>query len=311
MNMDSFLNQIKEELEKRMGTNVKIKMQEVRKNNGVIYYGLIMQNPEHNIAPTLYLNHFYELYQQGTGMEEILQGIMDAYKGGEVKESIDMDFFCQFDEVKEKIAYRLINAERNKELLEQIPHILFLDLAICFYYAFSHEKLGEGMILIHNSHMDMWGADTKTLMHLAEENTKQLFPPTVVSMKMLFTELLEEEGAPELYVLTNEKKCQGATAMLYPNILEEMADKLGGSFFILPSSIHEVILLKERGDEKPENLRSMILEANSTQVAVEEVLSDYPYYYDAKEKRVTVLREDLWENQTEKCEFINFSSKRK
>ncbi len=294
--MDSFLNQIREELEKRIGTDVKIKMQEVRKNNNVIYYGLIMQKAEHNIAPTLYLNHFYEMYQQGAGMEEILQRILEAYEGGEVKESIDMDFFCRFDEVKERIAYRLINAERNKELLEQIPHILFLDLAICFYYAFSHERLGEGMILIHNSHMDMWGADTKALKHLAEENTKRLFPPTMVSMKMLFTELLEEEGAPELYVLTNEKKCQGAAAMLYPNILEEMADKLGGNFYILPSSIHEVILLKERGDERAKDLRSMILEANSTQVATEEVLSDYPYYYDAKEKKVTVLREEMCEN---------------
>lgn len=287
MNIDDFLNQMKEELEKKM-PDVQIKIQKVRKNNGVLYYGLIIQKPEHNIAPTLYLNHFYELYQKGMGMDEVLQAVLVAYEGGEVKKSIDMEFFCRFEQVKERIAYRVINAERNKELLEQIPHILFLDLAICFYYAFSHEGLGDGMITIYNSHMEMWGTDTKELMRLAEENTKKLFPPTVVSMKMLLKELAEEEGVQGLYVLTNEKKCQGAVVMLYPDMLKEMAEKLGGSFYILPSSIHEVILLKERGDEKSEDLRSMILEANSTQVAAEEVLSDNPYYYDADKKKVTI-----------------------
>lgn len=292
MDINKFLAEVENKLKEKMNTEVKIKTQKVRKNNNVIYYGLIIQRPEHNIAPTIYLNAFYDMYLSGMDIEEVVNCIIDTYKNGEIKESIDMDFFCNFEEVKDKIAYRLINAERNKELLEQIPHILFMDLAICFYYAFYQKELGEGMILIHNSHMEMWRTNHKELMKLAEENTGRMLPPNIVSMKKLLREMFEESTDPGLYVLTNEKKCQGAAVLLYPHILEEAAEQLGGNFYVLPSSIHEVILLKEQGTENMDSLRDMIREANNTQVAVEEVLSDYPYYYDAQKKKLTIIRED-------------------
>ncbi len=290
MDINNFLTEVEERLKEKMNTDIVIKIQKVRKNNNVIYYGLIIHKPEKNIAPTIYLNAFYDMYISGMDMDDVIQCIMDTYKKGEVKESIDMDFFCNFDAVKERIAYRLINAERNKELLEQIPHILFMDLAICFYYAFYQEELGEGMILIQNTHMEMWGTNHKELMKLAEKNTGRMLPPSIVSMKTLLREMFEESVDPGLYVLTNEKKCQGAAVLLYPHILEEAAEQLGGNFYVLPSSIHEVILLKERGNENPEGLKDMIREANDSQVAMEEVLSDYPYYYDAVDKKLMIIK---------------------
>lgn len=293
MKIEKFVSLIEEKLQQKMGDNVKIRTQKVRKNNNVVYYGVIIQEVGQNIAPTIYVNSFYEMYCGGADMEMVLKGIMDTYENGRVKESIDMEFFCDFDKVKDRIAYRLISAERNKELLEQIPHILFMDLAICFYYAFYQDELGDGMILIHNSHMEMWGTNHRELMKLAEENTKRMFPPCIVSMKELIEELFEKETDPGLYVVTNEKKTQGAVAMLNQELLEQAAEKLGGSFFVLPSSIHEVILLKDRGCEVPQQLREMILEANRTQVAEEEILSDWPYYYDSKEKKLTILNDIL------------------
>ena len=67
-----------------------------------------------------------------------------------------MDFFKDFEKVKDRIVYRLIHAGRNKELLDEIPHIPFWDLAICFSYSFWSEELGDGMILIRNEHMESW-----------------------------------------------------------------------------------------------------------------------------------------------------------
>ena len=291
MDINNFLKEVEVRLKEKMNKDVVIKTQKVRKNNNVIYYGLIIQKPEQNVAPTIYLNAFYDMYESGMDMGDVIQCIMDTYKKGEVKESIDMDFFCNFEAVKERIAYRLINAERNKELLEQIPHILFMDLAICFYYAFYQKELGEGMILIHNSHMEIWGTNHKELMKLAEENTGRMLPPSMVSMKSLLQEMFDENVDPGLYVLTNEKKCQGAAVLLYPHVLEEASKQLGGNFYVLPSSIHEVILLKERGHENTEGLKDMIREANDTQVATEEILSDYPYYYDAEKKKLKIINE--------------------
>lgn len=288
---EKFINQVKAGLKAGLGDDVSMKVQKVKKNNNVIYHGLIVQKKECNIAPTIYLDSYYNYYLQGEPIEQIIEQIKEQYHMGELTAPVDMEFFRDFSCVKERIAYKLINADRNKELLEQIPHILFMDLAICFYYAFYNEQLGEGMILIHNSHMEMWETNHQELMQLAQANTPRLFPAMFSSMAVLFQELCENEmGVPPLYILTNQQKCQGAAAILYPQMLEEMADKLGGGYYILPSSVHEVILLKEAEVKDADALHDMILEANNTQVLAEEILSDYPYYYNCSTKKLTQFK---------------------
>lgn len=289
MTENKFYISIEEKLKEKMGNEVHIKLQQVKKNNNVLYHGLVIQKEECNIAPTIYLDSFYSLYEKGKCVEEIVEEIIQVYNRGDVKGSLDMDFFREFDKVKNKIAYKLINAERNKELLERVPHVLMLDLAICFYYAFYDESLGEGMILIHNTHMEMWKTNHEELMKLAQKNTKRLFPSVLIGMNALLKDMMLKDECAGMYVLTNEQKCQGAAVMLYSEVLEKAAKKLGGNFFILPSSIHEVILLKDHGYEDAESLKEMIAEANRTQVAEEEILSDYPYYFDCAENKISRL----------------------
>lgn len=287
MSNDIFTAKVIEELKKRLKEEITIKEHKVKKNNGVVYQGLIIQKADSNIAPTIYLDSFYEQYKRGETIESIVERIEQHYYNGEIAEPVDMEFFREFEKVKDRIAYKLVNAERNRELLEQIPHILFMDLAICFYYAFYNKQLGDGMILIYNSHMDMWGTNHQELMRLAQENTVKLFPPVFNSMAMLFRDMYEEEMVgPPLYVLTNQQKCQGASAILYPHILEELAEELNGDYYVLPSSVHEVILLKADEVKDAEALHHMILEANNTQVLEEEILSDYPYFYDGSVKKL-------------------------
>ncbi len=293
MKKEKFGERVKEGLLKRIGDNISIKVQMVKKNNGVEYLGMLIQKADSNISPTVYLDNFYECYQQGEKLDSIVERILYLYREGEVKAPIDMEFFREFTKVKERIAYRLINAEQNKELLEQIPHIIFMDLAICFYYAFQHEQLGEGMILIYNSHMKMWNTNHQELMKLAQENTPKLFPTLIITMDMILQNMsqVEADRMEPLYVLTNQQRCQGAACILYSEMLENIAKKLGGSYYILPSSIHEVILLRDKGTEDAKELHEVILEANSTQLLKEEILSDYPYYYNCSEKKLTQIRE--------------------
>ena len=98
--------------------------------------------------------------------------------------------------------------------------------------------------------------------------------------------LLQQETGKYLYVLSNEKRCQGAAAILYPGILAEAARRLKGSFYILPSSIHEVILLPDDGRGNGDGLHEMIADINQSQLREEEVLSDYAYRYDAATGKV-------------------------
>lgn len=287
MSEETFVNVIIDNLKKRLGDEASIKARTVKKNNNVVYRGIIIQKRHQNIAPTIYVNSFFELYKKGETLDTIVDCIEQQYYKGEVKQSIDMEFFRDFSEVKSRIAYRLINAKKNEELLEEIPHILFMDLAICFYYAFQSEELGDGMILVHNTHMEMWNTSHKELMNLAQENTERLFPAVFESMGTILKEFgVDGDDYPMIYVLTNQQKCQGAATILYKDMLDNIASRIGGNYYLLPSSIHEVIILKEETCQV-DSLHNMIVEANETQVMEEEVLADYPYYYDASKKKLT------------------------
>ncbi len=283
------------ELKKSLGDDTQIMLREIQKNNGTRYKGLIIRREDRNIAPTIYMEPFLDMMREGESIRVIAERILQVYRKCELKESVNMDFFMDFWQVKDRIVYRLINRERNKELLQDIPHIPFLDLAICFYYAFYSEELGDGMIMIHNSHMEMWNTNHQQLFELARENTKRLFPPMVI---MLDTIVREMDGdmaearwpdMPELYVLTNHQKTQGAVALLDAELLENMGKKIKGNYYIIPSSIHEIILLKDQGREEGLSLHDMIVETNSSQLLEEDILSDYPYYYNTSDKKLSQI----------------------
>lgn len=299
MDRNLFNLKIKSILERTLQEGSKVLLQKVRKNNGVLLDSIIIQIPNCSISPTIYMDVFYEMYSQGMEVEEVAVRILTAYYRGKPKKEINLDFFKDFEQVKPRIVYRIINAEQNKEFLEEVPHIIFMDLAICFYYAFWDEQLGDGMITIYNKHMEWWGTSNQELMKLASQNTPNVFPAEFDTLKKVVESIYGEEldelhsQACPLYVLTNQKKTQGAVCLLYEGMLEKLAGELGGSFYILPSSIHEVILFKESGNEDVQALHRMIKEVNETQLSPEEILSNYPYYYNQKTKKLICLKDFL------------------
>lgn len=298
MNLKNFIQEVIARVQAVVGEEAGVYVQEVRKNNNVLMHGLTILRKGGNVSPTIYLDSFYEMLQEGVDMEEIVSKILAAYVRGLPRGRVDMEFFRDFEKVRDRIVYRLVNREKNRELLEEIPHVDFLDLAICFYYSYEHPELGDGMILIHNAHAAMWGTSHRELMHLAERNTPRLLPSQLSSMENSLQGILDEEQLAELremqretgkylYVLSNTRHIQGAAAILYPGILAEAARHLGGSFYILPSSIHEVILLPDDGRSCGRELHEMISEINRSQLQEEEVLSDYAYRYEAAAGKVT------------------------
>ncbi len=296
MKEQEFLDVMKQRIGERLGGEATVCYQEVRKNNDVLYKGFVIQRPNRNISPTVYMNSFYEMYKQGQSIDYILDKVMEVYARGELKSSVDMSYFTDFDKIKDRVAFKVINANKNRELLKSVPHVLFLDLAICFYYAFYIEEVGDGMILIHNNHMELWKTNVESLMRLAQRNTKKLFPPMFMNLDDLLSSLCEEEPdlsyVSDFIVLTNQQKCLGAAGMLYPENLEYVAEQMDGNFYIIPCSVHEVILIKDHGCEDWHALHNMIVEANATQLQEEEILSDYPYYYNRMDKKLTQFRDE-------------------
>ncbi len=305
MEKKEFVKEVCSAVQRELGENYRLELKEVKKNNGVVMQGLLIYSESKNIVPTIYLDSFWEAYNSGQGFDAVIRQLLRLYREEMPGRDIDMDFFQCFDRVKERICYRLIRQKGNEELLRESPHIDFLDLALCFYYAYDGQ-IGEGAIRIKNSHAQRWGVKTVDLVRLAEQNTSRLFCWKCISMEDIIREspefddaqgagLLEEvmnDGFLEynpMRILTNTKRIYGAVCMLYPGVLEELSAKEQKSFYILPSSVHEVILLPKTGIETADRLREMIFEVNRTFVAPEEVLSDNLYYYDFREKRVRII----------------------
>ena len=300
MDMKAFSEKIRTMVEKDLCGGFRAEVREVRKNNGIRLYGLLISSKGQTVVPIIYLEPYLRAYEAGTPIEEVASCLMAVYGASNPKGRLDMYFFTSFEEVRDRICYRLIGKKRNKELLQEIPYMDFLDLAICFYYAYQGESLGDGMILINNSHMEMWGTNIIELASLAKHNTRRLFPWQCDSLEEVLQELADsgmcaDMGHPmdmpvkiPMEVLSNSRRLHGAACILYPGVLEEIGQKTGSDFFILPSSIHEVLLLPDTGREDSKGLKKVISEVNRTQVAPEEVLSDTLYRYDREEKRVVI-----------------------
>lgn len=298
MTFKEFTEVVVEEISEKINYKGLVEIHNIKKNNDVELHGLSIYANNRNISPTIYLEPFYELYKKDVPLDLLIDKIWSIYEENIPKVNVDMMFFMNFDQIKDKIFYRLVHAERNKELLTDVPHILIWDLAICFCYACSLEGVGDGMILIHNAQMENWNVNTQTLMQLAEVNTPRLFPMCFQGMQEILKQMdfefdLYECEEEQLYVLSNTTRTYGASVILYPETLAYVAEKLQCDFYILPSSVHEVIVLKkERYDilqNEGKRMHEMIKSINQEQLSAEEVLTDYPFYYDCFEAKLCQL----------------------
>ena len=305
MEFTNFTTLVREEVERRTGDNYRVRLNDVRKNNGVVLRGLTVMQDDSNISPTIYLNNYYEEYISGRAtLVNVVNDVMDTYRRNKVNQSVDMRYFLNYESVKQSIVYKLVNTEKNKELLEDIPHIDFLDLSIVFQCMIAQEELGRASILIHNVHLKLWDVSVEKLYQAARENTQRLQEYEIKTMAEVLREIVRTENPEEtddedyvtelsdnvpMYVLSNKSRVEGAARMLYPNLIRDFADAVGSSLYIIPSSIHELLLLPAGQEEESREIKHMIREINDTQVNAEEILSYSLYFYDREERKVIQL----------------------
>lgn len=268
---------LQSELVKRKGENVDITFRKVRKNNGVCRNACTVRFNESQVAPTIYLDPYYDHYLRGEAVAESAESILDYCRRKTPDVTFPEDFFRKYETVRGRLGVKLIGTERNRAYLEDVPHVPFEDLSAVFYYLLEDPAFGNGMIIVRNTDMQRWGMTPEKLLQDALENCPRMLPPLFRALSDVLSVIHpSEEG--ELYLLTNTSSLYGAAVLLYPDLLEQIADYLRGPFFILPSSVHETILLTDYGEE-PEGLLQIVTEINHTQVAEEEVLNDAVYHY--------------------------------
>lgn len=284
MDFETFVESIVEALQERMGDGYEIRVIPVIKNNGVELTGVAIIRQEDSVFPTIYLEGLYEEQLRGESVGSLAERIINCHEEQSMALHLDMDFFHDYGSVKNRIFYKLVSFAENKKFLEDTPHLCWHDLAIVFYYALEDEMLEGASITIRRQHMLMWKQNAESLYRMAKRNTKRDMPELLVSIRELVADLtgisVQGEDDLPLYVLTNQDKRFGAAAMLYSERMKELAEKFDCDLLILPSSVHEVLLLPDDHCQEYSFYRQMVNEVNRTQVEADEVLSYGLYRYN-------------------------------
>ena len=290
MKFEEFSMEMTKELSKEL-PEVEIKMDSFIKNNGTVLHGLVFHDLS-NIAPTIYIDSYYEIYKNGGKFSDLVAEIADVYRKNRAEQSLDISFFTDFTRIHSRIICCVINYTKNMELLKEIPYVRIFDLAVIFRVVLNTDFNGMATVLVNNKHLALWGQTISSIHQTAKENTLRLSEFSVNNISDILKGagcdvFQESEESIDMYVVTNQWEMYGANAILYNDIFAELSEHLGADLYILPSSVHELIVIPadEPGDK--DEIERVVQEINGAVVVPEEVLADSVYCYNRKEKCIT------------------------
>lgn len=289
MEYEKFINTVREKIQERLGGECIVEIKETLKNNSSRFIGIHIRKSGNTAAPLIYLEQQYREYLEGETFENIIQKIIKVYENAVGKELLLDEESITFEKCQKQIFYKLISQKENEELLWEVPYIPFLDLAIVFAILFKQDEDGVESMRINHEIKKHWGISVKELLTCASRNTREIFPPRLIKLEDLILDNFSKRETlqydeisidmPSFLVLTNRTGINGATTILYPGELKEIARKAGGDLYILPSSIHEVLIVPCSKDYNLQELSKLVQNVNRTQVSQEEILSNFAYRY--------------------------------
>ena len=287
MNFEEFKEAIVSDIKKYMPdsySEAEVIIRNVDKNNGTKLTGLVIQKKNQSTVPTIYLEQSFNAYQSGVELEEILTQISKIREKYEIEE-VDPSDITDFEKVKGCIVPRLVNAEMNAEQLQQKPHVLVEDLAVIFAIMLGNSPYDEQMSVQVDNHLaDTWGKSTEELYELAVSNLEADNSGRLSTMAEILKRTMPAEEVDffaadlPMYVITTESGIYGANLLLNKKFMDNVISQLGSDFVILPSSVHECILITG-SEQEISFLKQMVSEVNGSEVSPEEVLSNNVYRY--------------------------------
>lgn len=294
MNYQQFIEEVERRVKEKIKGNetMTVYIHTAVKNNGKERKGITVSEKGIHISPTIYLEEYFQQFQEGKPIEKIVEKILQLYEEVKCSHPCEESLLQNYKELKGKFACKLIHRGKNEKLLNDIPYVPWMDLAIVVFVLLEVSPYGTATVLVRKEHLEIWGLTEAQLFDEAKKNTPILLPYQFCPMRKLLREICPyavdegEEEEESLYVLSNKLRSFGAASMLYDGILEKVGQKLGENYYILPSSIHEVIVVPESKSPVKQDLEEMVREINETQVEEEEVLSDRVYYFSRKENRL-------------------------
>lgn len=194
-------------------------------------------------------------------------------------------------EVREAIHTRVagIGSVAGPGLLSRVPYRKILDLAFVYFIEKEQEGRRE-LIYIDNEMLDKWGTGIEELHDLAMKNTIKDKPAMFLPLGEVMDESDPIPGNEGLFILSAKGMFMGACAMFYPGRLKEISGMFGCGLTILPSSVHECIVLPQDDPGKINRLYEIVKGVNDNVLDPKDILSYSVYRYSAENDELSIAK---------------------
>ena len=294
MDFNEFREKVKETLPDFLTDNLRnaeIKDTAVNKLQGESYAGISVTPEGSRVGVSINLEDAFQEHQTGSQFTAVMNRLADTLVGtlGE-REQFDLGFLSDYSAVKGMLTMEVVGKDRNAEMLQSVPHQEIEDLATVYRIDLGVTENGNATVLITNEMLRNYGIQ---LHQDAIDAAHQTMKYSIRSMDEVLTGMAQSMGIDQeqqvmfsspLYVATTERDMYGAGVLAVPSFFDDAAKKLDGNFYVLPSSVHEILLLPDRFAPEPQLLKEMVQDVNANEVDPKDRLSDNVYHYDAKER---------------------------
>lgn len=302
MNYEEYRTELLDALEKKKRPGTTVRCHTVEKNNGVTMEGLTITFDEEEVSPVYYPGSLYRSDLTEKDVEEMAVEMLDERNHHRFRNITSTRL--SFEEAVHSIYYRVVNYRANQKFFLSHPCRRFLDLACTFWFTPGFLKDEGCTIAVTGEQMTAWGMDAEHLFRIAAVNTPRDYPAVFMPLIEAITKnglhAVHEQtaGEKEIFrpeyredpsvILTNRSGQFGASCMLYRHVFEQAAEEAGCDLFVIPSSVHELIVLPADGSIGMEDLNATVRHVNRTALQREDMLSDHVYLYDRDEKMLTM-----------------------
>ncbi len=294
---EKIMDRLAEAVKEAVGIGCVVHFLKSEKNNGLIFQSVVIKEPGTNAAPLIYIDSIMERIEvREISLKDAAKEIASTYKN--VKYSYNQKIHDVISNISreyvlENVVYQLVNAEKNMRFLADMPHKDFLDMVAVYRVVVDSTESENVSFKVKKSLCDTLSITEEELDAAASQNTEKA-GFCVKSIASIMTEItgipMPEEYDTDIpmFVITNPKRFNGAAAMLYNSCFSDLAEKFGDDLYILPSSIHEVLVIPA-GNREPDDLRDMVCLINASEVAGDEVLSNNVYRYSSKDRILSIV----------------------
>lgn len=294
MDFNEFANKLEQDLKAALEDGplgALVQKHGMEKMQGQSYTALTVAPADKNIGMNINVDSLYEQLQYGANYQDVMSYAFDQAKAF-VQDSpqFDVSSITDYEQMKSKLFVEVVGAERNAAMLEKLPHVQVEDMAMVYRIQIAEQGGEIATTLVTNQLMAEMGVTPDQLYQDALANSAEMRPVKVQKLSEMLAEMMEmpveivEASTPPLLVVTTEDKIKGASALFYPDVMDQISKEFGGDFFVLPSSIHEVLVMPDSRGIGAEELKDMVTYINGDVVDPADVLTDQVYHFDAKER---------------------------